>query len=622
MSHPPQPMGSWPPIPTFPPSLPPKNTVDMTREMLIDVLTYFSSILPAYFGQIPIRLVVHGGAAMLLNPRLNELAGELEHEGYDRRKTTRDVDVILRSFDAEYSSPTKQSATETLRQCVYATAHQFRLGADWMNCDADIALPMALTCALLSFYQDHLTNILLSPNENQTYDPIHFDAITPHNMSTNTVFVSPNTSLTLVSVSPLWAIALKLVRYTRRDAYDICLILRDARGTSWTPNLIEEWIEKYCWPMGYSSYDRTKRTEFRQRTKHVVELVDSLKRPIPEQPSMSEMTRRLEQLPFRPSNQPSPAQSQHPPSSGSGSGSNFDETPVGVLWSPPPQHRQQASEPAPFIPSLSQGSLTSQYSHAIYSLPGTRHFAPPPLQRAPREPPATNSPYNPYLAPKTSSWGGTSFTSSGHFSSDLSNSTPAFFPANFDKGFESSLSFRDNRHGAKAKSHAHDRERARKQESRLHDRVRRQARQIKGSLWSPTNGPGLDHSSDVSSSDSDLSDSDSDSDFEFVERPSSTSTRHSHLPDHLQSALSKPFENEPAPVIPELHNRFYHLSTEESSTDPADSWNHKPRRVPSWAKPVLTGTEIPSNGPQWAPPSHVTSLENSRPGNILGLYDM
>ena len=34
--------------------------------------------------------------------------------------------------------------------------------------------------------------------------------------------------LQLVSVTPFWAVALKLVRYTKSDPGDICLILRYA----------------------------------------------------------------------------------------------------------------------------------------------------------------------------------------------------------------------------------------------------------------------------------------------------------------------------------------------------------------------------------------------------------
>jgi hypothetical protein len=34
-------------------------------------------------------------------------------------------------------------ANDRLKQCIFETALQFGLGADWMNSDADVALPMA-----------------------------------------------------------------------------------------------------------------------------------------------------------------------------------------------------------------------------------------------------------------------------------------------------------------------------------------------------------------------------------------------------------------------------------------------------------------------------------------------
>lgn len=37
-------------------------------------------------------------------------------------------------------------AEERLRRCVGRTAEVFGLGEDWMNCDADVALPLAYEC--------------------------------------------------------------------------------------------------------------------------------------------------------------------------------------------------------------------------------------------------------------------------------------------------------------------------------------------------------------------------------------------------------------------------------------------------------------------------------------------
>lgn len=47
-----------------------------------------------------------------------------------------------------------------------------------------------------------------------------------NNVHLHTIFESPNKLLTLVSVTPFWAVALKLVRYTKWDPGDICILLR------------------------------------------------------------------------------------------------------------------------------------------------------------------------------------------------------------------------------------------------------------------------------------------------------------------------------------------------------------------------------------------------------------
>ena len=137
-------------------SSPPHNNVEMTRDMLIQVLEYFSTIVPAYFDNRPVRLVIHGGACMLLHPRLYPLTqsppmSQSLFVGDDKmpipipakRTATRDVDYINRSFAAEWKSVGVVDATERLKKCIRATARRFGLGADWMNSDADIALPMA-----------------------------------------------------------------------------------------------------------------------------------------------------------------------------------------------------------------------------------------------------------------------------------------------------------------------------------------------------------------------------------------------------------------------------------------------------------------------------------------------
>jgi len=142
-----------PPSPPTEAPIPPRNETDMNREMLIMVLTHFSTLIPSRFNGLPVRLVVHGGACMLLHTGLYNLAQKQHHlsnspsnspyNTLPRRTTTRDVDYIRRSFATEWQAIGVTDAIERLQSCIQSTAQHFRLGADWMNSDADIALPMA-----------------------------------------------------------------------------------------------------------------------------------------------------------------------------------------------------------------------------------------------------------------------------------------------------------------------------------------------------------------------------------------------------------------------------------------------------------------------------------------------
>lgn len=125
--------------------LPPHNDVELSRDMLIDVLEYFSQLVAQVFTGRTIRMVVHGGACMLLHPGLYSLSQQQQQmiPSYPRRTTTRDVDYIHRSFVTELASYGMPDAAVKLQECIRTTARCFRLGADWMNSDADIALPMA-----------------------------------------------------------------------------------------------------------------------------------------------------------------------------------------------------------------------------------------------------------------------------------------------------------------------------------------------------------------------------------------------------------------------------------------------------------------------------------------------
>jgi hypothetical protein len=171
----------------------------MTRELLMKVLDDFSVLMEEWFDLGPqpgeegynanypyyIRLVVHGGACMLLHPGLHALSeqqaavfartqGSYTNEDQNkhmgqRRTTTRDVDFIARGFILEYGSvlvdkPSvsysngkggrkgrRMSAEERLRGCIHETALKRGLGEDWMNADADVALPTTYECVRYSF---------------------------------------------------------------------------------------------------------------------------------------------------------------------------------------------------------------------------------------------------------------------------------------------------------------------------------------------------------------------------------------------------------------------------------------------------------------------------------------
>lgn len=125
--------------------IPQKNEQELTRDALIKVLDFFSQLVGQHFAGRPIRLVVHGGACMLLHEGLYKLSLQ-QHQmspHLPRRTTTRDVDYIHRSFVSEMATAGIPDAAARLAECIKGTARKFGLGLDWMNSDADIALPYA-----------------------------------------------------------------------------------------------------------------------------------------------------------------------------------------------------------------------------------------------------------------------------------------------------------------------------------------------------------------------------------------------------------------------------------------------------------------------------------------------
>lgn len=85
--------------------------------------------------------------------------------------------------------------------------------------------------------------------------------------------------LALIAVPWPWAIALKLVRYAKKDPEDCAAILRmgySQRGIRWTVSGLEKWISERCWPMQYAKYQPAQKAQLRER------LQDALARAFPE----------------------------------------------------------------------------------------------------------------------------------------------------------------------------------------------------------------------------------------------------------------------------------------------------------------------------------------------------
>ncbi|KAJ7782122.1 hypothetical protein B0H14DRAFT_3585491 [Mycena olivaceomarginata] len=161
----------------------------------------------------------------------------------EQRTTTRDIDYIARSFSSEWA-----------QRAFLKPLLQFGLGADWMNSDADVALPMAT-----------------DPTTGAIYDPIHAASI--QTGESLTVYTSPNGLLKLVSVTSFWTVALKMVRYNPVDREDIWILLRSGtqmRQLHWTPARLEIWLLGTCWAMGYAGYDHERIKEMRRRMIEVV----------------------------------------------------------------------------------------------------------------------------------------------------------------------------------------------------------------------------------------------------------------------------------------------------------------------------------------------------------------
>ncbi|KIY65006.1 hypothetical protein CYLTODRAFT_380054 [Cylindrobasidium torrendii FP15055 ss-10] len=235
------------------------NTLPLTKPMLETLLLHLSGLLTTH-----VRLVVHGGASMLLHPDLERIPTS--------RISTMDVDYLHRGLLNEYGPFVGME----LIRCIQTTASRFPgLGTDWMNSEADISLPTTAA---------------------YPYDPVYHDSIQPHNVALHTVYTSPNGKLTLVSVTPCWGIALKLVRFVKYDMIDIGALLRNGtrvRAVQWTPDVLERWLRTECSSMRYDLYDQRKLAELRSRIQQATTFVQvGCWAPSPSHPGIMETQSR------------------------------------------------------------------------------------------------------------------------------------------------------------------------------------------------------------------------------------------------------------------------------------------------------------------------------------------
>jgi hypothetical protein len=265
---------------------------------------------------------------MLLHPQLKGC-----------RHSTRDVDIIKRAMVAEWRARGVQDADARLTACIRKTATVFHLGQDWMNADADVALPMA------------------KDPQGRTYDPIAAASLNQSNLDLHTIFTSPG--LTLVAVAPFWAVALKLVRYKKHDPPDIAALLRSGtrlNGVRWSREVLEGWLLNECWAMGYASYPEWLVADMRERIKHAISLIEN--DPPPEAPPLYPPSRVAPGLgipapqPFGSSLVSSAPAQQHtlvppPPQITSSWSHEHSASMAAIASQPPPWAREPTAPPAP-----------------------------------------------------------------------------------------------------------------------------------------------------------------------------------------------------------------------------------------------------------------------------------
>ncbi|KAI5828539.1 hypothetical protein K523DRAFT_373573 [Schizophyllum commune Tattone D] len=240
------------------PPQPPKWPVPLDADLIYRLFVQLDRLLPKEFGDHPVTLVVHGGASILLHPELAQTQFQ------PRRTTTRDVNYIGNAFATEWRLRGVLDAPARLQGLAREAASDFHVDPEWLNANADQFLPTTTDASGLARFP--------------VYDAaIHLNG----NSQSQTLFRGK--SLSVTSAPMYWSIALKLRRFKRWDAADICLLLKNASAFPWTAKTIEDSIRRNCagsFPEGVW-FSGTYLTEQREKMQQIVDMLDG-RRPLPD----------------------------------------------------------------------------------------------------------------------------------------------------------------------------------------------------------------------------------------------------------------------------------------------------------------------------------------------------
>ncbi|KAL1680104.1 hypothetical protein EV122DRAFT_208496 [Schizophyllum commune] len=248
------------------PPPPPSWPVPLDADLIYRLFVQLDTLLPKEFGDHPVTLVVHGGASLLLHPELAQTQFQ------PRRTTTRDVNYIGNAFATEWHLRGVLDAPARIQRLAREATSDLRVDPEWLNANADQFLPTTTDASGLARFP--------------VYDAaIHLNG----NSQSQTLFRGK--SLSVISVPMYWSIALKLRRFKRWDAADICLLLQNASSLLWTAQIIEDSIRTNCagsFPKGVW-FSGSYMAEQREKMQQIVDMLAG-RRPIPD-PEYS--TRRL-----------------------------------------------------------------------------------------------------------------------------------------------------------------------------------------------------------------------------------------------------------------------------------------------------------------------------------------